>query len=484
MRLVSDRSLLSPCVALALGLSALPPALAQDPVPRFEADTCRFERGAWARGLTLKCGWLVVAETRATPRSRVIRLAVAIMRAPDPNGDPPLVVLHGGPGDRGIESPVTRGVAGWSLARTRDIVVYDQRDAGLSRPVLCEEQLEKLRRGVSGAEDECVAALRAQGVDRASYSTPASAADLADLRRALGYVRWDIFAGSYGTRLALEAMRSDAAGIRSVVLNRALPPGTTAPEEGLATQQAVERLFAACATDASCGTAFKPAADFHALFADLTRNPLPVSTPGDTILLDGRRLVLSVRRALDAPATLVRVPFLLHQLRHGNRTRAASALVGNPSAAPLGFLFRASHHLINCYDQFVPDVGTRFAAVRAQLTPPFQTLRAQGLAWCPRWQDRFASEDERAPVRSDIPTLIIAGEFDTRTPPSFARRIASTLSRAHVIELPGEGHDGRLGECARGIVSAFLRDPTRAPDASCVSQLPSPRFVMDWPEQP
>ena len=64
---------------------------------------------------------------------------------------------------------------------------------------------------------------------------------------------------------------------------------------------------------------------------------------------------------------------------------------------------------------------------------------------------------DAAPVRSDIPTLILTGYFDDRTPTEHARRIASTLSRAYLVEFPDEGHDARPGWVSRGDYRAILR---------------------------
>ena len=77
----------------------------------------------------------------------------------------------------------------------------------------------------------------------------------------------------------------------------------------------------------------------------------------------------------------------------------------------------------------------------------------------------------RAPVRSDIPTLILTGYFDDRTPTEHARRIAATLSRAYLVEFPDEGQTLARG-VPRGHCRQFLKDPTRKPDTSCVATIP------------
>jgi pimeloyl-ACP methyl ester carboxylesterase len=438
-------------------------------------------------GLTFECGWLVLRESRDQPSQRTVRLAVAIQRAAEPNGDPPLVVLHGGPGEGLLGNGTHAAISRWPLARERDHVFYDQRDAGYSQPALCAEQSERIVTGLVSRErgyEECAESLRAQDVDRASYSTTSYAADLSDLRRALGYERWDLYGYSYGTRLALEAMRRDPEGIRSVVLARPGAPGPVAIERDLQSQRTFARLFAACEADAACGGAFSPEEDFLSLFEEFERTPLPAGTvdpaSGDSIVLDGREFVEGMQRLLEFTNTIGRIPLLLHELRSGDREAAIRFMLSNRGLPFGGGLstraLNVGNFLVNCYDMHAPDLEARAAALNSELTPPFRGRETWGRS-CTAWQDRFASEDERAPVTSDIPALILTGEFDRRTPPEFGRRTAATLTRAHVVELPATLHASRISDCERAIMAAFLRDPERKPNTSCVASMPRIRFV-------
>src|SRR5262249_50300146 len=80
----------------------------------------------------------------------------------------------------------------------------------------------ELRRAAAAA---CAQKLRAAGVDLDAYDTGAIVSDLLDLQRALGAPTVDLYALSYGTRVALEAMRAAPPGsIRAVVLDSVLPP--------------------------------------------------------------------------------------------------------------------------------------------------------------------------------------------------------------------------------------------------------------------
>ena len=272
-----------------LAVALVPTGAAQSNIPRFERGDCLLN-GDWARDVRRECGWLVVPESRNRPDTKTIRLAVEIFRGSEPNGAPPLVLLHGGPGGRGGIRMYSAGVAMSPLPKHRDVVIYNQRGAGLSEPTLCPaydrvaESAYNLRDGAEkdarmrAARRACIAELDAKHIDRLAYNTAASGADLIDLRRALGYAEWDIRGVSYGARLAQEVMVRDRQGIRAVELASPVARGfPSRAEQPLSTQRAFERLFAACALQPSCHDAFPDVEqDFYASSDELTKSPVPV----------------------------------------------------------------------------------------------------------------------------------------------------------------------------------------------------------------
>jgi len=477
---------------LAVGVAAK--AAAQSALPRFERSDC-LVNGEWAREARRECGWLVVPESRDRPTANTVRLAVEIFRAQEPSGAPPLVVLHGGPGGPGGIRLYSAGIAASPLPRHRDVVIYDQRGAGSSEPKLCRaydsvaDSASNVREGaekekkLSEARRACVGELDEKGVDRLAYNTAANVADLIDLRRTLGYVSWDIRGPSYGGRLAQEAMVRDGPAIRAVVLVSPVARSfSTQSEQPLSTQRAFERLVAACKLQSSCREAFPTVdQDFYAVYASLTKSPLAVPVPlpdgrSDTIWLDSDRLVAGIRERLGTSTGLGRIPLLLHELRAGDRSRAAREIVGHdPVAGRLAN--RGLRELVNCYDDYGPTSLKNLNAVNARVRPPFRRVVNRN---CEEWLPRLADALTRTPVRSDIPTLILTGYFDDRTPTEHARRIASTLSRAYLVELPDEGHDARPTRCTAAIVMQFLEDPTRKPDTSCVGTIPPIAFARTW----
>jgi pimeloyl-ACP methyl ester carboxylesterase len=73
------------------------------------------------------------------------------------------------------------------------------------------------------------------------------------------------------------------------------------------------------------------------------------------------------------------------------------------------------------------------------------------------------------PVTSAVPTLILQGDYDTRTPPAHGRAVAEQLANATLVFIPQAGHETwGSGNCAAQIGIEFIRNPQEAPDLSCL----------------
>ena len=438
-------------------------------VVRIQERTPRFERGecpiAMPSTVRIECGHLIVSERRERPEGQIVRLPVAIFRGAKTPGTPPLVMLHGGPGGNGLRSQFPPQAAAWAITLARDVIVYDQRGSGLSQPALCPEVIAKAgSRSLSEIAGACLASLKAGGIDPGSYSTEANAADATDLRRILGYTAWDVYGVSYGGRVALELMRRDRTGTRAVILASALPVGPQfQAQDALTSQRALERIFARCAAHTDCAAAFPTLeADFYAVYNELTARPIPVQVdPQKAVVLNGPRFVSGIQQQLANAALVPRIPLLIHELRRGDRARAARALA---LSSPIRL--NPTMMLVNAFDVCGVDLRAAAAAANRQAHPAF---RASVLEGCELWQTRAADAATQRPVESDIPTLILTAEFDDRDPTDYGRAIASTLTTSYLFEAPGRVHGPLFGPCQDRIVLAFLTSPMQRPDASCLA---------------
>lgn len=493
--------LVLPAAAL-FGLAAAPPAAAQtalEPVP------CPFEIPF---GEEAQCGTLTVPQDHDDPDgSGTARVFFAILRghAAEPAPDP-VVQLAGGPGQ--AMSDFAGGVWYSSLAdrARRDVILFDQRGTGRSEPLLdCAEvdddALDANPANDSGAAaDEarlraalaaCREGYAAQGIDLAHFDTEQSARDLKALREALEIPTWNLVGTSYGTRLALEAARQDPEGIRSLVLNSTMTMGDAFEPQIFDDRiRILDRLFADCAAQRDCDAAF-PAlkARFEGLRQRLDGTPLQVTVvqpeTGETVdvTLDFATFVGVLMTHLSFQPGVELVPLFIAAVDDASAGRRALTdgqwrdLLG-PGLLQGGGLAVGLHLSVLCRE-VAPLTDFAATAARAEETKGMFSPRDLGVyrGQCEAWQAGAARPDFGAPVESDIPALLLIGEYDPLTPPYWTAAAAGGLSNGRAIAFPGAAHDV-IGTslCAQTIVSAFIRDPEAELDTACVEgQLP--RFV-------
>ncbi len=66
--------------------------------------------------------------------------------------------------------------------------------------------------------------MHTKGVNLEGYNSRENAADFEDLRKALGYKKWNLFGASYGSRLGWTIIRDFPESVRSAVLLGVFPP--------------------------------------------------------------------------------------------------------------------------------------------------------------------------------------------------------------------------------------------------------------------
>ncbi|WP_448607928.1 alpha/beta fold hydrolase [Geodermatophilus sp. URMC 60] len=485
------------CTLLACGpaATAAPPARSPIASSSLEPAACPVPVPDGAR---VECGRLTVPESRQRPDGRTIRLLVAVAPSPTPRSLPPLLVTAGGPGS---SSTGLLGLAGSGYAEGRDVVVLEQRGTRESEPSLdCPEVegaflanattadpvAEENAREVAAAR-ECADRLRGKGIDLAAYTTTENAADIADLRRALGYAEWDLWGLSYSTRLVLTVLRDHPEGVRRVVLDSVVPPDVAQYDVQVsALRTAYERLAGDCAALPACAQGWP---DLDTALVDaasrLDARPLDVDAvspdTGEQVRLrmTGDDLVTVVFDALYDPSTIRYVPLLVDRLGAGDAEAAApvaDAALEELSGRSLGL-----YYSVQCAER-VPFT-TPGAVERDAAALPGRA--ATHLLWlgsdpdvCRVWPVPPRPE-AAVPVTTDVPVLVLAGRYDPVTPPAWGRRLADSLPTATFVEVPGQGHTPSLqGNCAPGIVIDWLADPRAVPDTSCLAGLAPPDVVV------
>jgi pimeloyl-ACP methyl ester carboxylesterase len=87
---------------------------------------------------------------------------------------------------------------------------------------------------------------------------------------------------------------------------------------------------------------------------------------------------------------------------------------------------------------------------------------------CRVWGARPLPESFWDPVKSDVPVLVISGEFDPVTPPAWGDAVAEHLSNSIHVVVPGGGH-GPGNECTARMQATMIEEASiRNLDPSCM----------------
>ena len=327
----------------------------------------------------------------------------------------------------------------------------------------------------------------AQGVDFSQYNSIASAQGLEALRTSLGIASWNMFGISYGTRLGLESLRETPDGIRSILLDSVLPVDTGHwRNEPAAFEASLRRVFDQCAADPTCREAFPTLeADMYDLFARLEKEPVVVAMddtsrfPDRRIVVDGTVIANGIFQGLYSHHFVPYLPLVLRELRAGNTDLLA--MMGETMVLTPDAISRGMYYSVSSYEDAPLTNAADLAAVRAaypQFAPMYEWW--DHLAVCEAWHPHRADTTALQPVLSDVPALLVAGEFDPITPPSYARLAAETLSNHTLVEVRSRGHSViPTTPCTRDLMERFLEGPTAPLDTSCVAEIPPVSFVTD-----
>lgn len=470
--------------------------------------------------LHMTCGYLTVPETRSAasghfPSDRTLRLYVTIVKslssAPAPD---PVLILNGGPGgnSRFLLSERALPLLKAVFLNQRDVILLDQRGTGFSEPQLFAPEVDRLSNtdtilGAFTAEERAerfvqallVARTRfiADGANLTAINTPEIAADINDLRLVLGYDQLNLYGISYGTRPALATMRDYPVGIRSVILDSTVPIQVNQYREAIPNANyAFHRLFDAVAADPSANAAYPDLQTvFYATVERLNQQPVripiqhPVTGGGVELRLTGELFVGVCCLAFYDGAAVQKLPAAIYQLWRGEYQAITQQLTEmlEESHSDLPGWSIGMYFSVNCCDDKVTAQTAAEIAAYAELYPALRSLPLTEYHLGPSiakvgalWGARVPGPAEFAPVVSDIPTLILAGEFDQNTPAYWGKLAGETLSNSHYLEFPGCGH-GIIGESSYGptVIKAFLEQPFVVPDVRPLQTPLERRFFIE-----
>ena len=420
-------------------------------------------------------------------------VALRVARYGEPSRKPTLLYLSGGPGGAGVRefADVLFEVGG--LARRYQLVSYDQRGTGYSGLLRCPALERDARLRSTAAGEKCAASL---GARRGLYGTRESVEDIEALRVALGVQKLTLFGISYGTKLALAYARAHPDRVERMALDSVLDPDD-ADAFGLEPYRAIGPSLASLCPARCRGVTDDPAGDLARLVERLRVAPMRGLVYG----MRGRKRPATLTAVglsdlmFDAdynPAIRAGVPAAVRAaLDHHDPEPLLRLAAGAEGLASLPGprVFSAARYAAVCEETPLPwprgaPFGERVARAQAEadrLGPgaffPFgyDVARADEIDLCLRWP-----ETSPAPVLGGaypaVPTLILQGGDDLRTPPAGSERVAAALPDVQRVVIPGVGHavvGGDPTRCGVRRLSTFLAGRRVAPCKRVATLVPA-----------
>ena len=429
----------------------------------------------------VQCSTVDVPLDRSGAVQGTVRLAVRRVPATRGPSQGTVMFLAGGPGESALSALPSLSQLFSALLPTHDLVTFDQRGTGQSGPLSCAA-LARPAGSTAAVYGACGNQL---GPARQFYRSADSADDVEAVRQSIGSPQIALFGVSYGGRVAGEYVRRHPGTVSRMVLDSPSTLEGTDPFS-LQRQQALRRVLPAeiCARGACRAFSRGPYRDLSRLALRLRRRGLQATIFTGAGRRDSGRLsvgdLYSVVALADLdPVLRAELPGAVSSARRGDGAPLARALVR--TIAGLGaqgdddpvndvtFTATSCAEAPTAWDPAgAADPGARAAAVNArtaQLGPgPFAPFGAptvvQGGVITPRcllWPSVT-----RPPVlggTSPVPTLVISGAEDLRTPRERAAVVAGQYAGAALLNVPHIGHSAVPSDrslCAARAAFGFL----------------------------
>jgi pimeloyl-ACP methyl ester carboxylesterase len=441
-------------------------------------------------------GTLYVLENRTKPASRRIGIGFARIKAPNPTGAPPIFWLPGGPGLSVLDAFTDKGEAARSRLRSwltfraaGDLVVIEQRgytrrgdmlvemaDATpLDKPALVQADARAMqalaRRAVAHNPDK----------DLSGYTIEAFAADVDDLRRALGYDKISLFGGSFGSQWSLAVMRFHPEIVARAVLSSVEPlnNGFDMPSHIFA---ALQRI----AYDADRDPGLAPwlpkggmMEAVQALHRRFAAAPIRVNIRDDAgraqiVVLGAEDLQLALLAHTDEAEHW---PAFILSLYYGHYDAWARQTAEDRRAGPLTLIGPL-------VDSSLAVTADREHQMRTD--PAVDLLGTwnfeSNLISAPDWPTPDMGDVVRLPRMTPIPVIFVHGDWDTSTPIENTLGLLPYFPNGHAILVHRAGHDGafyqlRESPAAKQAIYDFLRTgETR--ELPTVVSLAAPKFQV------
>ena len=430
-------------------------------------------------GGSLQCGRLDVALDRSGATPGAVRLVAVRKVAPANPTKTAIVGLVGGPGGAAIPYVTDFAELLGSALGTLDLLMFDPRGVGASSPISCS---------LSGPTDtaagtRCAGEL---GAARAHFTTAATVEDIESLRAESGYEQLILYGVSYGTKVAMDYAARHPDRVAGLLLDSVVLPHGEDPLQR-STFTAMRRALAELCAGTECsGISGNVTADLAGRVRSLARKPLSgyLTSPRGLRLraqLDRSDLYGVVLGGDHNPTLRAELPAALTSARRGDTAPlvrlwarsadliALQARSADPTFSDTVFAATLCEEAIFPWDRSA-GLATRSQQINAYARGlgeaaffPFDSttaLTTTMIKLCVGWPVVAPPFTPAGPL-PDVPTLVVNGRADLRTPLEDAILVKSLIPSAQILAIPHTGHSALSSDegrerCARRAVAQFF----------------------------
>jgi pimeloyl-ACP methyl ester carboxylesterase len=419
-----------------------------------------------------------VPENRAVKGGRTIALRVAVIPARDGGTRrDPIVVLAGGPGGSAVESAFGMLQLFSSVNGARDILLVDQRGTGRSNALECpvpKKPLPATAAAIRAYVEACLGRFRA---DPARYTTVPAMEDLAEVIRALGYEKVNVYGGSYGATAAQYLLAQHPELVRTAIFDGGTLLDIPIFERwGPNGERALRSVLARCAATPRCVRAYpRVRREAFEMMAALRKRP--VRALG--VVIGPAEAAGTLQALTRSPEGAARIPWVAHRAVEGDW--APLVLSMDEQGAGGAETRRLMYWSIVCNEPWArwSPARTR-AASRGTYLAERTTLDAQRVAAvCSVWPKAPQPAWSDARVRSDVPVLLIVGGNDPQDPLANVRGARQAMPASRTVVVPHAGHGALQLGCLPEVAQRFVERGTAVGlDTRCVGRYTPPPFVI------
>ncbi len=435
----------------------------------------------------LECGSIMVAENPEKPQGKQIAIHFAVLPAiKNTYPNEALLAIAGGPGQSALENAEGFDRILHKVRQQRDILLIDQRGTGLSNKLVCEPESYIDPLAVDDTkldtQKETLDCLNKQDADITQYGSLNALQDFEAVRQYLGYDKLHLYGISYGTRMAQLYMRHYGQHLATVTLDGVVPMQQSVLAIGQAIDRAFDKLIENCEQNTLCHQKFPQLKqDFEQVQATLTQGPVisqindPLTGELTQLTMTLNKFMGTLRLALYNPSIRALAPHAIHQAAKGNfqPTLGLLTLTTDNLGIAIGM-----HSSVVCGEDW-PRVTPEF---RAKVTGSyFGKQMLEGFdSSCEIWKVPAVDASFSAPITSDIPTLLLSGELDPATPPSWGELATEKLSNAKHFVAPFATHGVAYQSCGNKLIAQLVDSgKVQELDESCLSKDVSRNFYLN-----